>query len=65
MASKGCKDCERYKKSGHNYCRMCGYHLTRGYVQNVRVAVAYNTSERFCGHCGTAKHVGNCDSKLR
>lgn len=60
MASKGCKHCEKYKRVGHNYCRMCGFHLTKGYVQNVRVAAVYNVSERFCGYCGRPKHGGQC-----
>ena len=45
----GCGDCEEYKKSGHNYCRICGFHLTKGYVQYVRLALAYFTHEKFCG----------------
>lgn len=61
MTTKDCEYCDRYKRAGHNYCRMCGHNLTRGYVQNVRVAEAYNTAERFCGHCGKAKHTGDCN----
>lgn len=44
-----CKDCDKYAKAGHNYCRMCGYHLTKGYVQNVRIAIGYYSNEKFCG----------------
>lgn len=55
-----CSDCENYKQQGHNYCRMCGYHLTKGYVQYVRLAVAYNTNEKFCGYCGGKKNECSC-----
>jgi hypothetical protein len=55
-----CSHCEDYKKQGHNYCRMCGFHLTKGYVQYVRLGVAYNTSEKFCGYCGGPKHECSC-----
>jgi hypothetical protein len=55
-----CSHCEDYKKQGHNYCRMCGFHLTKGYVQYVRLAVVYNISEKFCGYCGGPKHECSC-----
>ncbi len=55
-----CRDCEDYQRQGHNYCRMCGFHLTRGNVQHVRIAVIYNTSEKFCGYCGGLKHQCSC-----
>jgi len=58
MAKYGCKDCEKYKKSGHNYCRMCGYYLTKGYAPHVRIAETYYTDEKFCGYCG--KPRGEC-----
>jgi hypothetical protein len=57
---QGCKHCEKYKRAGHNYCRMCGFHLTTGYVQNVRLASAYFTDEKFCGYCGGPKHQCSC-----
>lgn len=55
-----CKDCDKYKKAGHNYCRMCGYHLTKGYVQYVRLALAYYTNEKFCGYCGKLRNDCKC-----
>ena len=55
-----CDRCEEYKDQSHNYCRMCGFHLTKGYVQYVRLAVAYFTNEKFCGHCGGAKNECSC-----
>jgi len=29
----GCKDCEKYEKAGHNYCRMCGENFKKGRVK--------------------------------
>ena len=55
-----CRDCEDYKRQGHNYCRMCGFHLTRGYVQYVKLAAIFNTNEKFCGYCGGPKHQCSC-----
>lgn len=55
-----CKYCDSYLKEGHNYCRMCGYHLTKGFSQNPRVAVAYNTDERYCGNCGKLRKKCDC-----
>ena len=53
-----CKDCERYRKEGHNYCRMCGTELNPGFVKHVRIAVAYYTNEKFCGYCGKERNKG-------
>ena len=33
-----CSRCEDYRSQGHNYCRVCGFHLTKDYVQRVKVA---------------------------
>jgi len=55
-----CGSCGDYETKGHNYCRMCGFHLTKGYVRNVKVAEAYNTSERYCGYCGGPKYKCAC-----
>lgn len=55
-----CEHCEKYKKEGHNYCRMCGHHLTKGFVQFVRIALAYTTAERYCGYCGGLKNACKC-----
>ena len=60
--SQRCSDCESYEREGHNYCRMCGFHFKTGRVRNVRVAVAYNTSEKYCGYCGGAKDDCDCRS---
>ena len=60
-----CEDCEEYREEGHNYCRICGFHLTKGFVQNVRLAIAYNTAEKYCGYCGGLKRVCPCESKTR
>jgi hypothetical protein len=55
-----CKECENYEKQHHNYCRMCGYHLRKGYVPFARMAVTYTTSEKFCGHCGDEREKCAC-----
>lgn len=55
-----CPACDDYEKQGHNYCRMCGLHLRKGYVPYVRLALAYNTNEKFCGYCGGPKHKCKC-----
>lgn len=57
--NKKCANCEKYKGNGHNYCRMCGYHLTKGFVQHVKIAVVYHVNEKYCGHCG--KKHDQCD----
>ena len=31
--SKKCSKCDDYKKQGHNYCRMCGVHIRKGYAR--------------------------------
>lgn len=55
-----CKDCDSYAKAGHNYCRMCGFHLTQGYVQSVKIAVAYFIKEKYCGYCGKLRNNCKC-----
>lgn len=55
MTKRRCGKCDEYAKAGHNYCRMCGYHLTEGLVQFVKLAVAYYVNEKFCGYCGGPK----------
>jgi len=65
MANKlKCSYCHDYEKQGHNYCRMCGFHLTAGYVQYIRLAEGYNTSEKFCGYCGGPKYRCSCVPKV-
>ncbi len=58
-----CRHCQDYKNQGHNYCRMCGFHLTKGYVQNVKVAGMYDSSEKFCGYCGGPKKQCSCTTR--
>lgn len=55
-----CSDCDGYESEGHNYCRMCGFHVGKGYVPYVRIATVYNTREKFCGYCGSEKHNCKC-----
>jgi hypothetical protein len=59
-SNRKCPKCEKYKSAGHNYCRICGFHLTKGHVQNVRHGVVYSTNEKFCGYCGGAKQKCGC-----
>lgn len=56
----GCGKCDDYKRQGHNYCRMCGEHLTKSHVQKVRVAKVYHVNERYCGYCGSQKEYCDC-----
>ena len=60
MKIKMCPKCLDYKRKGHNYCRMCGYHLTKGHVQNIRQATIYNVKEKYCGYCGGPKYRCSC-----
>jgi len=55
-----CKQCEKNKTIGHNYCRDCGYHLTKGFVQHVRIPNAFSADEKYCGYCGGEKHKCAC-----
>jgi hypothetical protein len=60
MATKSkCRDCDKYEKQGHNYCRMCGYYFREGKVEYVGKATIYNTNENYCGNCG--KLIKNCE----
>jgi hypothetical protein len=64
MANKQqCGDCDDYKRQGHNFCRMCGFHLAKGHVKHVRIATIYHTNEKFCGYCGGPKHKCECDRR--
>jgi len=56
-----CNECNSYKEQGHNYCRVCGFHLTKGSVQNARHPIAYGANERFCGYCGGEKRKCQCE----
>jgi hypothetical protein len=57
---KNCKDCDKYKERGHNYCRMCGFYFKQGYVENVAIADAYHVNEKFCGYCGGPPNKCKC-----
>lgn len=58
--SQRCSHCDDYKQRGHNYCLMCGFHLTQGHVQSVRISDGYHINEKFCGYCGDPKHDCSC-----
>jgi hypothetical protein len=47
-----CPFCEEYARGGHNYCRMCGSHLTVEQPQRPEVAAEFEAAEKYCGHCG-------------
>ena len=47
-----CPYCEEYARDGHNYCPMCGAHLTAEEKQQAEVPAAYEVHEKYCGHCG-------------
>jgi len=36
---KQCEYCEGYKDKGHNYCRICGYHVRKGLVNHAELPV--------------------------
>lgn len=57
---KECGDCSKYREEGHNYCRVCGNHLTAGTVQMPPRPVMYHTNEQYCGHCGGPKRLCKC-----
>lgn len=61
MAKKQrCDACDRYEEQVHNYCRMCGYHLTKGWVQKLRQLVLWATNEKHCGYCGKTRAECEC-----
>jgi hypothetical protein len=47
-----CPYCEDYDTAGHNYCRMCGSHLTAGKPRSGEVHARYSAVEKYCGYCG-------------
>jgi hypothetical protein len=59
-----CKDCATYDRAGHNYCRLCGFHLMAGYSQYARLSEAYDPDEKFCGYCGGPKNNCPCESRI-
>ena len=63
MRKGRCGKCDDYERRGHNYCRMCGYHLRKGYVRRVRRALAYHVNEKYCGYCGGPKNNCECTGK--
>ena len=54
-----CPVCDAYRVQGHNYCRRCRFHLTRGFAQGALIAAGWMADEKYCGYCG-AEH-GKCD----
>lgn len=58
MSRLGCKKCEKYKRSGHNYCKMCGFEFRSNTAKNARISVANLVNEKFCGYCGG--ELGKC-----
>jgi hypothetical protein len=60
MARYKCRACERHEKDGHNFCRICGFHLTKGYVQYPRNPVVCSPDEKYCGYCGEERDQCNC-----
>ena len=47
-----CPFCEEYFREGHNYCRMCGTHLTAEQGQQGEVPARLEGAEKYYGHCG-------------
>ena len=47
-----CPFCDEYARNGHNYCRMCGSHLSPGREPRPEVPIIFEPAEKYCGHCG-------------
>lgn len=47
-----CPFCDEYAQKGHNYCRMCGSHLSVGREPRPEVPAILEPAEKYCGHCG-------------
>jgi hypothetical protein len=47
-----CRFCEEYARSGHNYCRMCGWRVASEQESRPEVNMALKPAEKYCGHCG-------------
>ncbi|GAB1378659.1 hypothetical protein MASR1M49_15050 [Pararhodobacter aggregans] len=62
MQPKRCKHCDEQQARGHNFCRVCGFHVRKGYVRHAKMALAYYTHEKFCGYCGQPRHSGSCNT---
>ncbi len=60
MEKEQCKECQKQKKTGHNYCRVCGFHFTKGNMQYGRINVEFTQDEYFCGYCGRLKNKCKC-----
>lgn len=60
MPKRKCDKCGDYKERGHNYCRMCGFHVRKGHVNNCRIATAYSTREKYCGCCSEERDKCKC-----
>lgn len=52
MTNQRCNECDKYEKQGHNYCRMCGFHVRKGYVPHMFASQLPITSMR--NSAGTA-----------
>lgn len=63
MGKLGCKKCENYKRSGHNYCKKCGFEFRPNTAKNAKLAVADNVREDFCGYCGGK--IDHCECKKK
>lgn len=63
-AERRCKACARYERTGHNYCRVCGFHLMAGFSQYDRISEAYDSDEKFCGYCGGPKNKCPCEPRI-
>ena len=55
-----CTECEASERVGHNFCRACGREFRPGVVRNVRVAVAYFSTDKYCGYCGKSREDCAC-----
>ena len=46
MRKGRCASCDKYQRTGHNYCRKCGLKFKPGFVNYVPIVQAYFLDEK-------------------
>ena len=64
MPDNNCRECERHRKRGHNYCRACGYKLHPS-TTYASIPDAKSAGDEFCGFCGGAWNSCKCRQPRR
>jgi hypothetical protein len=52
-----CPYCIEYDQAGHNYCRMCGSHLSAAQERRPEVGAVHHLPEKYCGECGRERSL--------